>query len=154
MQPAVRLDVLMTSLPPFAPKEVVAERLPLIFPEGIPNRTYCVRDLAASAVFAALYIGAIEGSGRYMGPIHVYRMTDEQAAKADATEREAYAGSVFNRRVAIKGKRWYADNTREPIRDETLRDGLVAIGAFVRREDLPALCSKCTNAPAYLYPHG
>src|SRR5690606_6077038 len=32
---------------------------------------------------------------------------------------------------------WYADNTREPIRDETLRDGLVAIGAVTQREDLP-----------------
>ena len=36
-----------------------------------------------------------------------------------------------------EGKRWYADNTREPIRDETLRDGLVAVGAVLRRDDLP-----------------
>lgn len=126
----------MAGLPPYVPREVVAGRLPLIFPEGTPNRTYCVRELAASAVFAALYIGAVEGAGRYLGPVHVYRMTSEQAAKAAGADREAYASAVLRRNGQIPGARWYADNTREPIRDETLRDGLVAIGAVVRRDDL------------------
>lgn len=127
----------MSLLPPYASRDLVAERLPLIFPEGTPNRTYCVRELAASAVFAALYIGAVEGSTRYLGPVHVYRMTNEQAAKADDADRVGYAIDVLKKNVQIGGTRWYADNTREPIRDETLRDGLVAIGAITRREDLP-----------------
>jgi hypothetical protein len=127
----------MTRLPPFASRDLVAERLPLIFPEGTPNRTYCVRDLAASTVFTALYIGAVEGADRYLGPIHVYRMTVEQAAKADDADRLGYAASVLKKNAQTGGTRWYADNTREPIRDETLRDGLVAIGAVTRREDLP-----------------
>lgn len=33
--------------------------------------------------------------------------------------------------------RWYAANTREPIRDETLRAGLVRMGAVKEREGLP-----------------
>ena len=127
----------MSSLPPYASRDLVAERLPLIFPEGTPNRTYCVRELAASTVFAALYIGAVEGADRYLGPVHVYRMTVEQAAKADDADRLGYAASVLKKNAQIGGTRWYADNTREPIRDETLRDGLVAIGAVTRREDLP-----------------
>lgn len=127
----------MSSLPPYASRDLVAERLPLIFPEGTPNRTYCVRELAASTVFAALYIGAVEGADRYLGPVHVYRMTVEQAAKADDADRLGYAASVLKKSAQIGGTRWYADNTREPIRDETLRDGLVAIGAVTRREDLP-----------------
>lgn len=127
----------MSALPPFASRDLIAERLPLIFPEGTPNRTYCVRELAASAVFAALYIGAIEGTARYLGPVHVYRMTAEQAAKADDADRLGYAAAVLKKNGQIEGARWYADNTREPIRDETLRDGLVAIGAVTRREDLP-----------------
>jgi hypothetical protein len=122
-------------LPPYVTREIVAERLSLIFPPGIPNRTYCVRDLAASTVFAAIYIGAVEGTGIYLGPIHVYRMTSEQAAKADTSERQKYASDVFKQ--GVRGTRWYADNTREPIRDETLRDGLVAVGAVLRRDDLP-----------------
>lgn len=128
---------MMAGLPPYVSREMIAERLPLIFPEGTPNRTYCVRELAASAVFAALYVGAVEGSSRYLGPVHVYRMTAEQAAKAVDADREAYATEVLERSGQVPGARWYADNTREPIRDETLRDGLVAVGAVTRREDLP-----------------
>ena len=55
----------MSALPPYVTRELVAERLPLIFPEGIRNRTYCVRELAASTVFAGLYVGAVEGSPTY-----------------------------------------------------------------------------------------
>ncbi len=86
----------MATLPPYIPRDVVAERLPLIFSEGTPNRTYCVRELAASAVFTAIYIGAVEGSGRYLGPVHVYRMTGSQAARFDHADREAYADGVLN----------------------------------------------------------
>lgn len=127
----------MNALPPYTNRDLVAERLPLIFPQGTPNRTYCIRELAASTVFAALYIGAVEGRGRYLGPVHVYRMTAEQAGKADEGDRVDYADAVLRKNGQITGTRWYADNTREPIRDETLRDGLVAIGAVIRREDLP-----------------
>src|SRR5437868_2736876 len=127
----------MPGLPPYVTRDQIAERLPLIFPEGTPNRVYCVRELAASTVFTALYIGAVEGSGRYLGPVHVYRMTAEQACKSDSADREKYAIGVLKKRFRIKGRRWYADNTREPIRDETLREGLVAVGAVLRREDLP-----------------
>ena len=127
----------MSDLPPYASRELVAQRLPLIFPEGTPNRNYCIRELAASTVFAAIYIGAIEGASVYLGPVHVYRMTIEQAAKSEAEERRTYAATIVKKKVHVPGVRWYADNTREPIRDETLRDGLVAIGAVLRREDLP-----------------
>ena len=84
----------MPALPPYATRELVLERLHLIFPEGTPNRTYCVRELSASTVFAALYIGAVEGSNVFLGPIHVYRMTVEQAALSNRTDREAYAAAV------------------------------------------------------------
>jgi len=127
----------MTALPPYATRGLIAERLPLIFPEGTPNRIYCVRELAASTVFAALYIGAIEGSGRFFGPVHVYRMTPVQASRADDIARETYVAILKRKNGTVEGSRWYADNTREPIRDETLRDGLVPIGAVLRREDLP-----------------
>jgi hypothetical protein len=127
----------MPSLPPYVTRAQIVERLPLIFTEGTPNRNYCVRELAASTVFTALYIGAVEGSGRYLGPVHVYRMTVEQAAKPDQIDRETYAEGIPKKNFQVPGTRWYADNTREPIRDETLRDGLVAIGAVLRREDLP-----------------
>lgn len=134
----------MAGLPPYVSRDVVVERLPLIFPEGIEHRSYCVRELSASTVFAALYIGAVEGRDRYLGPVHVYRMTTEQAANAHDIAREAYNKAILAKE-SIAGTRWYADNTREPIRDETLRDGLVGIGAVLRREDLPTT----SGAPKY-----
>ena len=39
------------------------------------------------------------------------------------------------------GRRWYADNTREPIRDETLKEGLVQVGAAVVRRGIPTTSS-------------
>ncbi len=132
----------MPELPPYASRDLVAERLRSIFPEGTPNRAYCVRELAAGTVFAMLYIGAIEGTGRYLGPVHVYRMTDEQAARQSALSRLSYASAVTKKNYGAGGTRWYADNTREPIRDETLREGLVAIGAVSVRSDLPTTSGK------------
>jgi len=128
--------------PPYTPRELILERLPLIFPEGTPNRNYCIRELAASTIFVMLYIGAIEGSDIYMGPVHVYRMTREQAAQEADLAREMYAKSVLGKNYAPQGQRWYADNTREPIRDETLRDGLVRIGVVIASNNIATTSSK------------
>lgn len=124
------------SYPPYVTREVIAERLPLIFPEGTENRSYCIRDVASATVFSALYVGAVEGTGRYFAPAHVYKMTEEQSAESEGADREAYYSAVLAKKP-VQGSRWYADNTREAIRDETLRDGFVSVGAVVRRTDLP-----------------
>lgn len=131
-----------SALPPYVSKALVAKRLQQIFPEGTPNRSYCTRDLAASTVFAMLYVGAVDGTDSFLGPKHVYRMTDRQAELADEKSRRDYATKALKQGYHPKGKRWYADNTREPIRDETLRDGLVAVGAVVVNRDIPTTSSK------------
>ena len=127
---------------PLLTREEVHARLQEIFPDGAPNRAYLTRMLAASTVFVALYIDAVEGSGTYLGPKHVYRMTDEQAARTDDAYRTGYATGVLRTGSQVEGRRWYQDNTREPIRDETLREGLVAIGAVTERTDLATTSSK------------
>lgn len=127
----------MSAIPPYVSRELVAQRLPLVFPEGTPNRTYCIRDMAASTIFTMLYIGAVEGQNRFLGPVHVYRMTEEQALLSGESDRLGYANSVLKKKYEAQGTRWYADNSREPIRDETLREGLVAVGAVLARTDLP-----------------
>ena len=76
-----------------------------------------------------LYIGAVEGAECWLRPDQVTRMTDAQAALAEDRDREAWlAESMPSAAGDIQG-RWYAANTREPIRDETLREGLVRMGA-------------------------
>ncbi|XBT44330.1 BsuBI/PstI family type II restriction endonuclease [Pseudomonas viridiflava] len=129
-------------LPPYVSRELVAERLLLIFPEGTPNRVYCTRELAASTVFAMLYIGAVERSSTRLGPVHVYRMTDLQAQDESEEGRLSYRSNLRKKSFEIPGKRWYADNTREPIRDETLREGLVAVGAVMEDREVPTTSGK------------
>jgi hypothetical protein len=131
--------------PTLTPLLGVAEihrRLQLIFPDGTPNRAYCTRDMAAKTIFAMLYVGAIEDAGVWLAPKHVYRMTDDQAARTSAEERAQYARVAMQPGFDPGGARWYADTTREPIRDETLREGLVVVGAAMMRTGLPTTSSK------------
>ena len=130
------------SMVPYVSKDVVAERLLSIFPEGTPNRNNCVSDIAASTVFVMLYINAIEGSGQYLGPKHVYCMSGEQAHQSTNDRRSYYAENCYRRGFSAIGERWYADNTRESIRDDTIREGLMLVGAVIAREDLATTSSK------------
>jgi hypothetical protein len=61
-------------LPSLLDVDEIRQRLLAIFPEGTPQRNYCVREMAARTIFVMLYIGAVEGSGIWMSPKHVYRM--------------------------------------------------------------------------------
>jgi len=120
----------------------IHRRLLQIFPEGTPQRNYCTREMAARTVFVMLYIGAVEGSSVWMGPKHVYRMGEGQAALRLEEDREVYIAAVEKRGSPLPIDRWFQDNTREPIRDETLRDGLVRMGAVVTRPGLATTSSR------------
>lgn len=125
-------------LPAIIDRAMIQQRLLTIFPEGTtPNRLYCVRQMAASTVFAMLYVGAVEGTGRYLAPKQVYRMTETQARRTEGHERLRYAEHSLRPGFIARGRRWYLDNTREPIRDETLRDGLISVGAVIVRPGVP-----------------
>jgi len=129
-------------LPALLPRDEIHDWLQIIFPAGTPHRNYCIRELAASTVFAALHVGAIEGAEVFFGPKHVYRMTNKQALRADDASRKAYAAKILGAGFQPPGRRWYSDNTREPIRDETLREGFVAVGAVIEKSDVPTTSSK------------
>lgn len=129
------------TLPPYIDRQTIHERLPLVFPEGTPNRNYCVREMAASVVFTMLYIGAIEGTGKWLAPKHVVRMTEDQAAVRDDPVRVAYGIDVMRPGFAASGTRWYQENSREPLRDETLKQGLIGNSAVVERAGLPTTSS-------------
>jgi hypothetical protein len=128
-------------LPVMLSVEDIQTRLKSIFPEGTSHRGYVVREIAAKTVFTMLYIGAIEGSERWLGPKHVYRMSDTQAEKQDSKQREAFNTAALKSGFRPHRDRWYNDNSREPIRDETLKEGLMAVGAVTARTDLPTTSS-------------
>lgn len=115
---------------PYVSREEIAEKLPVIFPEGTPNRNYCTRASAVIAIFTLLYIDAVEGTSVYLAPNGIYRMTEEQARLQDPDSRRGYAGLPAEEKGKLVGKRLYADNSREQIRDESIREGLIPLGAI------------------------
>jgi BsuBI/PstI restriction endonuclease HTH domain/BsuBI/PstI restriction endonuclease domain len=120
----------------------VQARLQAIFPEGSPRRNYCVREIAARTVFVMLYVGAVEGSSVWIGPKHVYRMSAARSADWSKAARLGYLAEINRRRGTRAADAWYEDTTREPIRDETLKDGLVQAGAVVTKPGVPTTSSK------------
>lgn len=126
------------ALPPLLDRAEIAARLKLIFPEGTPERDKCVRDAAAATVAAFLYIGAVEGADIWANPVHVVRMGETRMlfAAGDAA-RAAYAKAA-----TAMGNRWYQDNSREQVRDEVIRQGLIPNGAIIERPGVPTTSSK------------
>lgn len=116
--------------------DMVRERLPIVFPDGTPERQFLVRDATARTVFAALYVGAIEGEGRWIAPRHVVRLSDAQSRQTSEEERDAYYVAMNRAKAPSPPGRWYAENSREQLRDEVIRQGLVPVNAMVERQGL------------------
>ena len=120
----------------------ISNRLGLVFPEGIDYRNYLTRDIAAKTVFVMFYAGAVEGSNNWIRPNQVTRMTDTQSRATGVDGRREWVRTSLQPGKAPVQGRWYADNTREPIRDETIRLGLIQVGAVVEREGLATTSAK------------
>src|SRR5947209_9325911 len=129
------------NLPELVPVDEIKRRLEEIFPDGTTDRNYLIRELAAKVIYTMLYAGAVEGADVWTGPKQVYRMSDAQAALTDETSRREYGMKGWKSRFAHVGEPWYADTSREPIRDETLRV-LVRTGAVAERPSVPTTSSK------------
>jgi len=129
-------------LPPLVDAKEIQRRLRIIFPEGVAHRNYVIREMAARTIFVLLYIGAIEGAGTWMAPKHVYRMGTRQSKRRADRARKAYLVDILKRGFKTPTDRWFQDNTREPIRDETLRDGFLRIGAVLTRPGIATTSSK------------
>ncbi len=135
----------MESFPPLIPFGQIHERLQIIFPEGSPNRAHAVWEISARTIFVMLYVGAVEGRDIWMRPDQVARMSDRQSRQTDDKSRQAWEKES---RKSSKGEipgRWFAVNTRESVRDDTIRNALIPNGAIVEREGLP------TTSPAPRY---
>ena len=89
-----------------------------------------------------LYMGAVEGLDRYLAPKHVYRMGDEQAALTSDAQRLHYAVDTLRSGSKPLGQPWYADTSKEQIRDETINKGFVPVGAVLVKKDVPTSSSK------------
>jgi hypothetical protein len=133
-------------------REECEERLQAIFPRGVVEEQRTVAGpLAATAVYVCIYLGAFEGHNP-IRPSMVLWMCDAVAARAaKATPDEFESDRERWYRAALRGHRaliallrewgiehdqWYADNSREPLRDEVFREWR-RLGAVEHDPSLP-----------------
>lgn len=141
------------------PKQEIAARLSLIFPRDAFDPVLS-SPLAASAVAAMLYTDAIRPDDGDIGPEQgwarpttVLWLSDEVYAREDEASRVAWRTAALRSaaRRAVgdlqvewglpRDSRWYADNSRETLRDETFPSWR-QYGAVTERADLPHTSSK------------
>lgn len=135
----------MFNLPKLLPLSSVQIRLEQIFPKSFPDRSILVGQMSARAVFVGLYGGFIEGTGRWFRPSTVIRFSEEQCAEDTQAARVAWLSTCHAAGHKARGFQWYADNTREPVRDDYIRNRAIPIGIIVKREGVP------TTSPAPIY---
>lgn len=133
------------SLPALMPLSEVRARLEQIFPQEFPDRAILVGELASRVVFVALYGGFIEGNGRWFRPSTVIRFSLEQAAKVSDGERGDWLLACHTPGYKTLGAQWYADNTREPVRDDFIRNRAIPMGLIRKRAGM------ATTSPAPIY---
>lgn len=75
----------------------------------------------------------------------ICRFTSKQARRTDNEARGAWIASAFRQGFRPTGDPWYADNTRESLRDDLFRNRLVRMGLVVRKAGVP------TNSSAPIY---
>jgi hypothetical protein len=122
------------TLPPLLSWKEIHTRLPEIFPEGSANREHSIWEIAAKTIFVMLYVGAVEGTGVWLRPDQVTRMTDTQAALTNDNDRVDWVSMSMKSSKGLNiPDRWYAVNTRESIRDDTIRYALLQNGAVIDR---------------------
>jgi len=105
------------------------------------QRRSLIRDSAAAAIWVFLYAQAVDGvTENRVRPNMVTTMGDSQAALVTIAERDDWYRRALARRLGVPVDRWYGENTRESIRDETI-NGMVACGAILE-DSLPPASSR------------
>lgn len=135
----------MLALPKLLPLNAVQERLEKIFPPTFPDRAILVGQMSARAIFVGLYGGFVEGNNRWFRPSTIIRFTMEQCAEDSNEARAHWLSTCHAPGHKPKGTQWYADNTREPVRDDLIRNRAIPIGIIKKREGVP------TTSPAPIY---
>ena len=129
-----------------------AERLRAIFPTEVVEDPRTVSGpLAATAAYVCIYLGALDGHNP-IRPSMVLWMCDgvtDRARRASPNEHAKDRALWY--RAALRGHKaliellhawgishdpWYADNSREPLRDEVFREWL-RLGAMAHEASIP-----------------
>jgi hypothetical protein len=136
----------------------VRRRLGLIFPDGVPDRARLTRELAARTIATFLFVGAVgdpdDEQVPLVRPSMVTWLDAESLSRIDdgdfvrgwhrAAARRQSDLREFLAARGIAWDRWYADNSRESVRDEVIRPLAERYGAVLRKRG--AATSRSTPA--------
>ena len=134
-----------SDLSPLLSIDEIRERLNIIFPESFPDRGLLVGLMAAKVIYVFLYGGFVEGTGRYLRPSFIYLFTEEQAQKTTDEDRIYWVVNASKAGFRPSGTRWYADTSREPIRDDLMRNVLLPLGIMLKRPGAATTASTPIN---------
>lgn len=114
----------------------ISERIKMIIPKELDPNGYILREIGAKTVFVMLYAFCVNRE-HWVRPATITCMNDENSKITDEHQRLNWL-NTFQGRKAPKDvqNRWYMPNTREPIRDETLRE-MVRLSCVIEKEGLP-----------------
>lgn len=130
-----------------ANRDAYLERLRGIVPAEVTGVTHTANPAAAATVFVMMYVGAIDGVNP-VRPTTITWMSDAVSRRRDPEFRLAYYRAASRNERAVddiagedRGEVWYANNSREPVRDESLR-ALVENGAVLVDTRVPTNSSR------------
>lgn len=122
------------------------ERLRRIFPKTLTNHNVLTNQMAARLCLMAVYGNCVEGTSNYFSPTMLCRFGEHQSTLLDEDQRSSWIQS-WNK---SSGEGWYAENTRETVRKNILREwGVMGMADNFRRE-LPSN----SRLPRYLLREG
>lgn len=113
----------------------IGERIKIIIPKELDPNGYILREIGAKTVFVMLFSFCVNKEN-WIRPATITCMNDEISRITDETLRLKWLNTFQGRKApkAIPG-RWYMPNTREPIRDETIRE-MVRLGCVIEKTGL------------------
>jgi len=121
--------------------QFIKDRLQQIIPENVDDANHARNITAARTVFVMLYGLAVQGQPARIRPSTVTVMTDAQSTKHSRSDRESWLKTMQGAKKPNLPDRWYSENTREPIRDDTIAT-LKQIGAVEEAGGIPTTSSK------------
>lgn len=124
-------------------------RLRRIFPAELVEDRVVAGSLAGAAVFVCLYVDAVDGRNK-IRPSTVLWMCDAAARRSTLERRRAWHRAATQNHDAVRAlletwgvehRPWYAENSRETLRDEVFRAWL-RLGAIERDESIATTSSR------------
>jgi hypothetical protein len=137
----------VTTLPLLPSVDDIQSKLSTIFPESFPDRSILVSNMAARVIFVFLYGGFIEGTHRFLRPSHVYLFTKDQEGKVAVDDRARWLAVCNKPGYRMSGEPWYADTSKETIRDDLMRNQLLRLGIMHK---LPGYATTASTPINYL----